>query len=160
MIQVIDKFLNVEDLNILSSIINSDNFPWYYNNHKVMPGDGHSQFIHTFYNDFNQTSGYFNSLILPFINKLKISSIKRIKANMTLKNIKIIKYKFHTDFLDKNMKTGIFYVNTNNGKTIFKNGKEVDSIKNRMVIFPSNLEHTGTSNTDTENRIVINFNWF
>ena len=58
------------------------------------------------------------------------------------------------------MKTGIFYVNTNNGKTIFKNGKEVESIKNRMVIFPSNIEHAGTSNTDTENRIVINFNWF
>tara|TARA_R100001132_G_C3268893_1_gene91213 strand:- start:932 stop:1414 length:483 start_codon:yes stop_codon:yes gene_type:complete len=160
MIQVIDKFLNVEDLNILSSSINSDSFPWYYLNHKVIPGDGHSQFTHTFYNDFNPTSGYFNSLILPFINKLKSSSIKRIKANMTLKNNKIIKYKFHNDFKDKNMKTGIFYVNTNNGKTFFKNGKEIDSIKNRMIIFPSNLEHAGTSNTDIENRIVINFNWF
>ena len=149
MIQVIDKFLNVEDLNILSSSINSDSFPWYYLNHKVIPGDGHSQFTHTFYNDFNPTSGYFNSLILPFINKLKSSSIKRIKANMTLKNNKIIKYKFHSDFKDKNMKTGIF-----------KNGKEIDSIKNRMIIFPSNLEHAGTSNTDIENRIVMNFNWF
>ena len=159
MIQVIDKFLNVEDLNILSSLMNSENFPWYYKDHKVIPGDGHSQFVHTFYNDFNSTSSFFNYL-MPFINKLKISSIKRIKANMTLKSNKIISYKFHTDFIDKNIKTGIFYINTNNGKTIFKNGKEVESIKNRMIIFPSKLEHTGTSNTDTQNRIVINFNWF
>jgi hypothetical protein len=159
MIQVIDKFLNVEDLNILSSLINSDNFPWYYFDHKVIPGDGYSQFVHTFYNDFNPTSGYFNSL-LPFFKKLNISSIKRIKANMTLKNDKKIIYKFHTDFIDENMKTGIFYLNTNNGKTIFKNKKEINSVKNRMIIFPSNLEHTGTSTTDTQNRIVINFNWF
>jgi len=159
MIKVLDKFLNVEDLNILSSQINNDNFPWYYKNCKVISGDGHSQFIHTPYYNFSPTSSYFNFLT-PFLNKLKIISLVRIKINMTLKTDKIITYGFHTDFNDKNMKTGIFYVNTNNGKTIFKNGKEVDSVKNRMVIFPSNLEHAGTSNTDTENRIVINFNWF
>jgi hypothetical protein len=50
-------------------------------------------------------------------------------------------------------------MNTNNGKTIFKNGKQINSIENRIVIFDSNLQHTGTSHTDTKRRVLINFNY-
>jgi hypothetical protein len=159
MIKIIDKFLNVEDLNILSFQINSDSFPWYYKNYRTEPGDGNTQFIHTFYDNFNPVSSFFPYLT-PFIIKLKMSLIKQIKIKMTLKTNKIVTYKFNTDFNNKNIKTGIFYLDTNNGKTIFKNGKKIDSIKNRLIVFPSNLEYAETSNTDTQNKIVINFNWF
>jgi hypothetical protein len=34
------------------------------------------------------------------------------------------------------------------------------SKKNRIVIFPSNLKHAGTTHTDEKIRAVININYF
>jgi len=57
--------------------------------------------------------------------------------------------------------TGIFYLNTNNGETIFENGERVKSVENTFVTFPSNLRHTGTTNTcNAAYRVVLNFNYF
>ena len=67
----------------------------------------------------------------------------------------------HIDFDEKKYKihTGILYVNTNNGYTKFSNGEIVKSEENKYVEFDSQLEHTGTSCTDQDYRIVINFNY-
>ena len=56
--------------------------------------------------------------------------------------------------------TSIFYVNTNDGYTKFKDGTKVKSIANRMLTFPANMKHCGTSCTNERRRIVINFNYF
>ena len=53
----------------------------------------------------------------------------------------------------------IFYLNTNNGATEFKSGEGIDSIKNRLVVFPKNTYHRAVSQTDTDKRIVLNFNY-
>ena len=58
------------------------------------------------------------------------------------------------------MTTAIYYLNTNNGFTKFENGDKVNSVANRIVIFDSNLKHTGTSCTDSYARLLINFNYF
>ena len=50
-------------------------------------------------------------------------------------------------------------MNTNNGYTRFKKSK-VRSEENKMVIFNSKEEHTGSSCTDQEFRVVINFNYY
>ena len=60
----------------------------------------------------------------------------------------------------KQWTTSIFYINTNNGYTKFKDGTKVESIANRMITFPANMEHCGTSCTDKNIRIVINFNYY
>ena len=65
---------------------------------------------------------------------------------------------FHKDVDD--CITSIFYLNTNNGKTIFESGLEVDSVENRMIIFDSNEKHHGITTTDTPRRCLINFNYF
>ncbi len=59
--------------------------------------------------------------------------------------------------------TAIFYINTNNGKTLIKENnkiKEISSLENRVVIFDGRLKHAGTTCTDAKNRIVINLNYF
>ena len=56
--------------------------------------------------------------------------------------------------------TSIFYMNTNNGYTEFENGAKVESVENRMVVFPAEMKHRGTSCTDKKIRVVINFNYF
>ena len=55
--------------------------------------------------------------------------------------------------------TSILYMNTNNGYTEFQNGAIVESIENRMVVFPAEMKHRGTSCTDEKIRVVINFNY-
>ena len=55
--------------------------------------------------------------------------------------------------------TAIFYVNSNNGYTEFENGAIVESEENRMVVFPAEMKHRGTSCTDKKIRVVINFNY-
>ena len=65
--------------------------------------------------------------------------------------------------IESNMQAAIYYVNTNNGYTEFKDGEEVrkvESVANRMVFFDAELSHRGVSATDTRYRCVINFNWF
>ena len=64
---------------------------------------------------------------------------------------------FHTDI--SNCTTAIFYLNTNDGYTLFKSGKKVSSKENRLIIFDSNLEHTGTNTTNKKFRAVLNLNY-
>ena len=59
-----------------------------------------------------------------------------------------------------NQRTGVFYLNTNNGYTYFESGERVDSVENRLLVFPSSKRHAGTTNTDVDYRCVINLNWF
>jgi hypothetical protein len=65
----------------------------------------------------------------------------------------------HTDMAVPGSLTAIYYVNDNNGSTKFEDGDSIDSVANRLVIFPSNLRHSGTRCTDQQRRIVINFNY-
>lgn len=164
MIDVYDNFLDTEEFLLLKKNIltnNNNTFPWFYSDYKVMPGDGIVQFTHIFYQNYHINSNYYKFL-KPIMDKLDPSAIRKIKSNMTFKNNYIHNFCFHTDFDNnlENQKTGIFYVNSNNGKTLFELGKQVDSVENRMVIFPTSLMHTGTTHTDTDVRCVINFNWY
>jgi len=161
MIKSISNLLNKEDFLIIESIFNDANFPWYYRDYKVIPEDEIFQFTHTFVEEHQVTSGFFDKLY-PLINKLQPKSIRRIKANLTFKDKKIKNTVFHTDFLGEvnNMKTAIYYINSNNGFTIFKNGKKEKSIQNKLIIFPTNLQHAGTTHTDVLKRIVLNINYY
>ena len=57
-------------------------------------------------------------------------------------------------------KTAIFYLNTNNGYTLFEDGTKIESVANRLLTFDANLPHTGTSCTDKQFRCVLNINYF
>ena len=95
------------------------------------------------------------------INIIKIKKLLRIKANLLTRTNNIVINKFHKDFNNKNkLTTAIYYINTCNGYTLFKDGTKIKSVSNRFVSFDSNLEHTGTSCTDENIRVVINFNYF
>jgi hypothetical protein len=93
------------------------------------------------------------------LKKLSVKSLLRVKANLLHKTEKTIEHGFHRDFPYEN-NTAIFYLNTNNGYTKFKNKKIIKSEKNKLVDFNSSLEHTGSTCTDEDYRIVINFNYF
>ena len=158
-----DNFLDKKVFKELEkTLLEENNFPWYLNYNKVTD-DNVIQFTHVFYYNFAPNSPYYNNL-LPFFNILQPNAIKRVKANLTFKSNKIESYGLHQDFTDElsvyQMKTGIFYLNTTNGPTIFEKTETIKSIENRMIIFPTKMLHAGSTHTDTEVRGVINFNWF
>jgi hypothetical protein len=159
-VKEIKNFLEKEDFEILKNTLISYTFPWYLN--KVVDlKDPQNQFTHLFYNDLNINSNFYN-LVLPIVNKIKPISIVRIKANLLFKTEKIIEHGFHTDVKDpkKFIHTGILYINTNNGYTKFKKDNfKISSEENKFVCFNSSDLHTGSTCTDEEVRIVINFNF-
>jgi hypothetical protein len=157
-IKIIDNFLDEEYFNFLNNEFLSNKFPWYFQKEKVFKNDGNFQYTHIFFNDNKINSNYFN-LIEPFIPLLNVKSLVKAKLNLTTKDNKIEQFQFHTD-VDFHCNTAVFYLNTNNGETIFDNGKKIESVANRIVIFPSNLKHTGTTHTNTLYRMVLNLNYF
>ena len=68
--------------------------------------------------------------------------------------------KFHRDVKWNNWHTAIYYVNDNNGYTEFEDGTIIDSVENRVVIFSSEMLHTGRNCTDENVRVIINLNYF
>jgi hypothetical protein len=116
-------------------------------------------FVHDFYNEYRPKSNHFD-MLNPIFKKLSMSSIIRIKANLHSRTNQIVEFPFHTDAKGTDCYTAIYYVNTNNGYTEFENGRKIESVENRLIIFNENLSHRGTTCTDQKIRCLINFNFY
>jgi hypothetical protein len=160
--KVIDSALKKEDLSILGNIINSIDFPWYYNNYQVPEEKDSSFLFHSFFHSNGINSKYF-FIVKPILKILNCVVIINIRANLLLKRSEF-KSNYHIDrwgFNKPKHKTAIFYVNTNNGHTLFKNNnKKIKCVENKLIIFDSKLSHKTVLQTDKDKRIVINFNYF
>ena len=98
-------------------------------------------------------------ILLPIIKKLDPAAIVRIKGLMLSRTEENVEHGMHEDNTF-NTTNALYYLNTNNGYTKFENGTKVESVANRMVSFPANMEHKGTTCTDEQTRVVVNFNYF
>ena len=164
MFEVVDNFLDKSVLNNITNKIFSNNFPWYFNpksNGKGFSNNFYFQYTHVFY---DHLKGGINSedfnILKPLLDKLNVNKLHRVKANSTTKTHKIIQYPFHRDQPNlNNSKASIFYLNTNNGFTLFKNKEKIKSKKNRLSTFKANEYHCATSCTDQLRRLVININY-
>ena len=161
-----DNFLNEEEFIQLQQFITSNHFCWHYNDTIVNwpPLREHEhqfQFIYMFFqHDLGPNRNF--HIMEPILKKLKIdnSNIIRVKANLTTRTEKHDESEFHTDVeTNKIATTSIFYINTTNGYTEFKDGTKVEGIANRMVTFPSDTYHRGVTSTDNKIRVVVNFNY-
>ena len=165
--QIIDNFLPDYQFKQLQSIILGLEFSWYWNDTILFPyEDSYDpkdyQFVHMI---FNGDDGGIRSEYYSFCDilqqRLGVKKLHRIKMNLTPRTFFHRKGGMHIDLSEVTsiQKTAIFYVNTNNGWTEFKKGGKVKSVANRIVIFDSNLQHTGVTCTDEKRRVVINFNY-
>ena len=165
MIQIEYDFLDQEEFIKLQTIIMGRAFYWSYNDTIDYEGQKDKfMFNHMFYFNGAPCSRHFNSM-LPLLEIINPISIGRIKANLLTRTSNIIEYEFHVDMVmpeekQKQWTISIFYMNTNNGYSEFEDGTKVESVANRMVTFPANVKHTGTSCTDEKTRVMINFNYF
>jgi len=159
--KIIDNFLHKEDfITLKNSIINKE-FSWYFQdliNGNHAKNDSTSYFTHLIYEDTS------NSSIYPFIkkiffNKLKIKSLIRIKCNCYPSTEKIRINKKHIDY-DFEHQGAIFSLNTCDGFTSLNNGKKIDSVENRLLLFDANKPHASSTCTNAKARFNINFNYF
>ena len=160
--KVIDDFLPLYYFKQLQTILESGSFPWYYSSSVVGYEDKTNlfQFTHVLWDERPPWNGakstYYDSISSCF-PKLGVNKLIRCKANLRPRTTFHRSGGYHTDFDD--VKTAILYMNTNNGWTKFKKGGRVKSVANRIVIFDSNLEHTGVTCTDEKRRVIGNFNY-
>ena len=168
---IIDNFLNPDDFLDIQKIMLGEECPWYYmENIDTLDDVDKFQFIHAFYDNHMPMSPFTNELD-SIINIIQPFSIVKIRAKLLTRTPEIVETSFHVDLPLPEEKlrqwtTSIFYVNTNDGYTEFQDGRiementKVKSVANRMVSFPANLRHRGTSCTNERKRVVINFNYF
>ena len=162
-INVIDNFLPLYQFLDLQSHVMGRRFAWHYNNFIVREKVGTYQFTHTVYDKRPPWNGiteedFYSFIEKTILHKLKCTNLYRIKANLKPCTFFHRTGGWHTDGFPC-VYSGVYYINTNNGWTQFRDGAKVKSLENRMVIFDSLQEHCGYSCTDQNTRVVLNFNW-
>ena len=105
-----------------------------------------------------QLEQLFNKQHIKYVMSLE-DQLQEDKAHLLLKQETPSISAYHTDFDNKKMTTAIFYLNTNNGSTEFKNGDVINCMRNRLIMFPTNTSHRAIGQTDEPTRIVFNFNF-
>ena len=163
-IEVFDNFLEHELFKkIYDKIINSQ---WSYSDliisfdKRICDELDNHQMYNMIYSDDEPKSDMFHLIRgIMMHGKFNFKSLIKIKANLSFRTTEKIIHGYHVD-VPYECKTAIYYLNTNDGCTMFKDGREIGSVENRLVIFNSQLEHTGTTCTDQKIRSVINFNYF
>ena len=168
MIDIKDNFLPIREFEQMHSELMAWNFPWYASkvvNDSDQNADYNMQFTHLFYERYSPVDDTIN-ILHPVLRVIQPISIFKIKANIMPNQGKIIEHGYHHDVTDSefhpikdHMKTSILYMNTNNGFTTFEDGTVIESVANRFVTFPNHTEHTGTTTSDSDYRLVINFNY-
>ena len=173
-IKIIDNYLSENDHQKILKFVGGTEMVWYYGN--VLPEvyksecdsytlskENASKYNYQNYHVIFEkvfVSKFYNETVADVLVKLNPDALVRVKLNMTHCSEKIIEHGFHCDNDFKNCKTAIYYLNSNDGYTIFENGEKVNSIANRMVMFPSHMKHSGTTCTNTNCRLVLNINYF
>ena len=159
--QIIDNALGSKEFEKIQKVMMSCQFPWYYNKVVVdTPNDAledNYYFTHLFYNQYVPVSEAFN-LIRPLIKLLNPRSLMRAKANSYTATKELVHHGDHTDFPFEH-KGAILYLNTNDGLTVLKDGTEIESVANRLLLFDASKPHHSTTCTDQKRRVNINVNY-
>ena len=166
--KIIENFLTKEEFEPIQSYF-FYKLPWMYWDSIVgNMGDEKEdkdcyQFIHTFRSARDPYLEVNNSehchIIKPVLQKLAPWIVLRVKANLRPISHRHVHSAFHRDLGDAGQLTAIYYLNTCNGYTMFKDGTKVESVENRMLIFDGNELHCGASCTDEKARVVLNINY-
>jgi len=163
------NFLDKKDFDSFKKEIFSQRIGWYWQPHQVnlnayvpgAPPKGDRGFFgHGFYLEHKPNSAFYQPFIAPIIKKLDVKMISDIRANCLVKD-KVRHFSIYHCDRPYNCTTAILYMNTNNGYTLLgeKEKIKIKSEENTILIFNSQIKHCAVSQTDTERRIVINFNY-
>ena len=167
-IQIVDNYLTNLEFDKLSSYILSEDMSCYYLGNyggsyplmeRVFWSEEHGQ------ERFGRTPFLNNDYthLAPLMRKLNPIATLRVRANCNWRtNPNDMQQRgCHTDFPKSvHATTSIFYINDNDGCTVFKDDDTIcESKANRLLTFPSTMGHAATPFTNTERRVLININY-
>ena len=171
-IKVENNLLDDELFDDLVYRMTNKDFPWFYCPHIDYEGENigvtNFQFEHWFYfSSFYQGTSDQIAILHPIIERIDPVAFWRIKANLLTNTPTVYENSYHIDIgnlrnNDEKLRqwtTSIYYLNSNNGYTEFEDGTIIESEANRLVTFPANLIHRGTTCSDAKIRVVINFDY-
>lgn len=167
---VIDQVLSKSTFQELKILLQAQNFPYYF-----APSsdgmDGIPMFCHILVqnNEVNSPAWEPTQEILqPMFKKVKnetgFNVVLRTKINMYLNYGEQKLMGIHTDFpnSDIDYKTAVLNLTTCDGFTALIIEDEeivIPSKENQLILFDGDIPHYGATSTDTQNRLLINFDF-
>ena len=158
--KVIDNFLEQSYFNELVDLYEANDFGWFVCREITNKGEklGNLYYqTHTLFIDHKIHSPHFGKFE-PLLKKLGVKALLRLRTNLFPGKDKVSEHGWHIDYQFKN-KTAVFYINTNDGYTKFKDGALETSKENKYIEFNSKLLHSGSSCTNKNIRVVLNLNY-
>ena len=161
----IQNYLNQKDFIKIKNYFSTENIGWFYEKEQTYTKEDQrkdaSFFTHGIWRNNKITaSAFVYQLREPIIKKIKPRKILRIKANLLINRRIQTACNFHVDD-DIKHKVAIYYINTNNGFTLLDpiKRKEIKCEENKLLIFDGKILHSAVAQTDTDQRLVVNFNY-
>jgi len=160
--KIIHNCLSPKDFKPLKETLTSKDFPWFYREAEVDKEIDSEYFTHTFYYAPDNLQSKWYELIIPILDKIKGSYLIWARANLLINKSTPLRSALHCDIDSEESTTAIFYANTNNGFTLLKTKEgevKSKSEENKLILFNSQTLHQSVRQTDTNQRITINFNF-
>ena len=167
-IEIVDNFLSSYNSNILIKTLNGTKmghgcFQWaFMNDMNYESYVGNYYFNHVLVVNYEVIDSHWMPLFIPLLDKLKIalSNVYRLKVNLYTRTQRRVHHSSHKDYNpNEGFRTALYYVNTNNGVTIFDGKRTVKSIENRIALFDGSNKHHSTTPTDCNYRSTINIDY-
>jgi hypothetical protein len=165
-----DNFLPEEEFVALRNIIFEYDFPWYFSpnqspNQSLEGPPG--MWYHKVFNYVGNDKSFMYKAFEPILEQLDVVILLRMVINTYHRLSEHYFSYYHSDtheVMQQDMAakwtSSILYLNTNNGYTeIESTGERIESVANRLVSYPSNTRHRVVTQTDTQRRIIVNFNY-
>jgi hypothetical protein len=149
---------------VIRDLFLTEKLPWHYND-RVVSTEHHFMFTHAFMDNGRVINPHFFEPVRAMLDliqqKKRFIGVSRIKANLYTNQGRIIEHPAHHDIppdadVSDKMCIGVYHVNACNGQTVI--GDRAIRFRDNQLILFNNVSHYGTTQTDTDTRVVINFN--
>jgi len=163
--KVIEKLLPTSYFLEIKNLVDSDNFPWFWQNDQI---NGYKLdasafgFSHTLFKDGEIKSDAF-ALFKPIVHifeekcNLKVKDVFRMQLNLMTRTQEFeIEQSNHMDINMPNYTSFILYLDHADGDTVIENEHKVTPMDNRCVFFKSTTIHRATPPQESKKRMVLN----
>jgi hypothetical protein len=164
MTTVYKNFLPLPHYQVMRDLFLTEKLPWHFND-RVVSTERQFMFTHAFMDNGQLINPHFFEPVRAMLDliqqKKSFIGVSRVKANLYTNQGKAIRHPAHFDIppeagVSDKVCIGVYHLNACNGYTIIGDRK-IRSRNNQLVLF-DNVSHYGTVQTDTDARVVINFN--
>ena len=164
MVAVYKNFLPAPHYRAVRELFMTERLPWHYND-RVVTTERQFMFTHAFMDGGQVINPHFFEPVRAMLDliqqKQRFIGVSRIKANLYTNQGAPIEHPAHYDIpadagISDKVRIAVYHVNECNGCTVIGDRK-IRSRDNQLVLF-NNVSHYGTVQTDTDTRVVVNFN--